>query len=201
METAYLHLVTNHIPIIGVPFALAVLALGLWRKSDDLKAVSFLIFVFLGVATLGVFLLGQGGEDFVEELAGVSHDAIHAHEDMAKVALASTLILGVASLFALIRYKGFAIFKRKGVPVENTPEDKTTSGKGTQFPYWIAIGVLLSALLTSGILGYTGQLGGKIRHPEFHGGAQTSEDEKNNDQDAGEKDENGKGRGRNRGKN
>ena len=70
MDLAYLHIVTNHIPIVGVPFALIILLLGIWRKSDELKAVAFLSFAVLGIATLGVFLLGQGGEDFVEELAG-----------------------------------------------------------------------------------------------------------------------------------
>lgn len=62
MEIAYLHLVTNHIPIIGVPFALAVMALGLWRKSDDLKAASLLIFVFLGIVTLGSTFSGRAAK-------------------------------------------------------------------------------------------------------------------------------------------
>lgn len=118
---------------------------------------------------------------------------------MAKIALASTLILGVVSLFALARYKGFAIFKRRGFPAENTSEDKNTNGRRSHFPNGIAVAILLFALLASGILGYTGRLGGKIRHPEFHGGAQAAEDEKNNDRDTGEKDESGKGRRRKHG--
>jgi hypothetical protein len=180
METAYLHLVTNHIPIMGVPFALALLVIGLWRRSDEIKAVSFLVFALLGVLTTVVYLLGQGGEDFVEDLAGVSHDLIEDHEDIAKIALASTLILAGMSAFAILRYRGLTLLK----PRIGT-RDTVDSRDGNVFPTWAVIAVLALALLTSGILGYTGRLGGKIRHPEFHDGAAVQEQED---------DENGGGR-------
>jgi hypothetical protein len=35
----------------------------------------------------------------------------------------------------------------------------------------------LLALIASGVVGYTGKLGGKIRHTEFHGGAQVDRGE------------------------
>lgn len=206
MDTAYLHIVTNHIPIIGVPFALFLLILGIYRKSDELKAVSFLVFVFLGLATLGVYLLGQGGEDFVEELAGVSHDAIEDHEDFAKFALASVLILAIISAFGLIRYKGYLVLKRKS-------SDKLLNGEvlatvGSYFPNWLVYGVLILTLISAGLLGFTGKLGGKIRHTEFYGGAvnveendkqetkTAEESEENEENEGGEKN---RGRGRNRG--
>jgi hypothetical protein len=186
MDSAYLHLVTNHIPIIGIPFALIILLLGIWRKSDELKAVALLVFAFLGLATLGVFLLGQGGEDFVEELSGVSHDAIENHEKMGLISLVAVGITAVFSAFGLIFYKGFSILKRRGAD-ENS---------NLFFPHWLTFLVLFLAILSAGILGYTGKLGGKIRHTEFYGGAINSEEEneKNN-----EESESGKGRGRNRG--
>ena len=200
METAYLHLVTNHIPIIGIPFALAVLLIGIWRNSDEIKAWSFLIFAVLGLATTGVFLLGQGGEDFVEELAGVSHDAIEDHEEFATFGLGSVLLTAAVAVFALMRYGGLRLLAPR---FRKTTETGTvdTQTQPRPFPTWIVLSVLAIALVTSGILGYTGRLGGKIRHPEFHGGAQTTGNERNQ---AGETDEEGeegdKGRGRNRGR-
>lgn len=198
METAYLHLVTNHIPIIGIPFALAVLLIGIWRNSDEIKAWSFFIFTILGLVTIGVYLLGQGGEDFVEELAGVSHDAIEDHEGVATFALGSVLLTAVVALFALVRYGGLRLLAprfRKNAEADNVDVQSRA------FPTWIVLSVLVVALVSSGILGYTGRLGGKIRHPEFHGGAQTTGNERN---EAGETDEEGeegdKGRGRNRGR-
>lgn len=186
MDLAYLHIVTNHVPIIGIPFALAILLLGIWRKSDELKAVALLAFAVLGLATFGVFLLGQGGEDFVEDLAGISHDAIEDHEKMGLISLIAVGITAVFSAFGLIFYKGFSIFKRRGAD-ENSK---------LFFPNWLTFLVLFLAVSSAGILGYTGKLGGKIRHTEFYGGAinTDNENEKNN-----EESEDGKGRGRNRG--
>lgn len=193
MDLAYLHLVTNHIPIIGIPFALAILLLGIWRKSVELKAAAFLIFAVLGIATLGVFLLGQGGEDFVEELSGVSHDAIEDHEKMGLVSLIAVGITAIVSAFGLVFYKGFSILKRR-ISDENSD---------LIFPTWLTFLVLFLAILSAGILGYAGKLGGKIRHTEFYGGAANAEENEKNkaDEKSNEEAENegGKGRGRNRG--
>ena len=198
MDTAYLHLVTNHIPIIGVPFALAILLIGIWRDSDEMKAFGFLVFAFLGFVTIGVFLLGQGGEDFVEDLAGVSHDAIEDHEGVAKFALGSVLLTAAGSVFALVRYGGLRLlaprFRKTGQKVDAQTQPRT-------FPTWSVVLVLAIGVVSGGILGYTGRLGGKIRHPEFHGGAQTTGNEKNEGGETEEdRDEEGKGRGRNRGR-
>lgn len=181
METAYLHMVTNHFPIIGVPFALFLLLLGLWRGSNDLKAASFLIFALLGPVTLAVYLLGQGGEDFVEDLAGVSHDSIEDHEDIAKFALGSTLILAGLALFALIRYSGITFLRprfRKTSASSDTEEAKVVP---SAFPTWITLVVLAAAVVSSGILGYTGRLGGMIRHTEFHEPATGGDEDRNDD--------------------
>jgi hypothetical protein len=188
MEIAYLHLVTNHIPIIGVPFALAILIIGFWRKSDELKAVAFLVFAFLGIATLTVYFLGQGGEDFIEELPGVSHDAIEDHEEFAMFPLITVLVAAVMSLFALIRYGGFSRL------VSRTANSDTARS----FPGWVSGMVLVIGLISAALLGYVGRLGGVIRHPEFHGGVAASADK----QADGERTDDGnddRGRGRNRG--
>lgn len=233
MDTAYLHLVTNHIPIIGLPFALFLLIAGIWLRSDDIKAFGLLAFTVLGILTVGVYLLGQGGEDFVEDLAGVSHDAIEDHEKMATISLIMVGLTGILSLFGLIFYKGFRLLLRRA-PEKTQNEAEATDGEKTgidnktavhtrsYFPKWLIFAVLVLALLSSGVLGYTGKLGGKIRHTEFYGGAANTEEEDGKkrrgktdetnqaepnketeetaETDAEEKDESGKGRGRNRGR-
>ncbi|HBE82037.1 MAG TPA: hypothetical protein PLN05_04795 [Pyrinomonadaceae bacterium] len=188
MEIAYLHLITNHIPIIGVPFALFILAIGLIRKNDAVKQLGYLMFSLLAVATIAVYFLGQGGEDFIEELPGVAHDAIEDHEEFAVFALASVVITGLVALFGFIRYGGISFLFGK-------PESERQSAPG-----WLGVVVLLLGLLSAATLGYTGRLGGVIRHPEFHGGVQPSaskEIEKTESADRDDEDE--KGRGRNRG--
>lgn len=190
METAYLHLVTNHIPIIGVPFALAVLLIGFWRSSDELKSASLAIFVFLGVATLGVYLLGQSGEDFVEDLAGVSHDAIEDHEAAGTLGLASVVVLAGVSLFGLLRYGGIARLR----PRFRSSEPEVATSK--VYPLWLGLALVIVALASSAVLGYVGRLGGKIRHTEFHQSQAGTE----NDREEGDgENEGGRRRGRNRG--
>jgi len=174
METAYLHIVTNHLPVIGVPLALVLLAMGFWRKSDDLKTAAFLIFVFLGLATLVTFLLGQAGEDFVEELAGVSENAIDEHEDFAKFALALVAITASFSLFAILRYQGLSFLRRRITSSERMADGEVSAGQSSPYPVWITLAVLFFAMLSGGVLGYTGKLGGMIRHTEFYGGTQNT---------------------------
>jgi hypothetical protein len=184
MDSAYLHIVTNHIPIVGVPFAVVLLIFGIWRKSDELKAVALLVFTLLGIVTLGVYLLGEGGKDFVEHLAGISEGAIDEHEKMGLISLVSVGVTAFLSLLGLIFYKGFFFLKRR--QSDKLLNGEVSGGAKSFLPNWLIFTVLCMAILSSGILGYTGKLGGKIRHTEFYGGATNTEDE-------------GGGRGRGRG--
>jgi hypothetical protein len=186
MEIAYLHLVTNHIPIIAVPFTLLLILWGLWRKSDEVVTAGLLLFALLGAATLAVYLLGQGGEDFIEDLPGVSHDAIEAHEGFALFGLISVLLVSAASIFALLRYR-----LRGPKSAGDTPAQISAI-----YPRWVVLAVVVLALGSAAVLGYTGRLGGKIRHTEFHAGDTAIENERDQENGSEEKE----GRGRNRGR-
>lgn len=188
MEIAYLHLITNHIPIIGVPFALFILLIGLWRKNEALKQVSYLIFGILAIATVGVYFLGNGGEDFIEGLPGVSEAAIEEHEEFALFALLSVVFTGIVALFGFLRYGGLGFLFGK------------EAAEGSSAPSWLGLVVLVLGLVSAAMLGYTGRLGGVIRHPEFHGGVPATATKERTENKAGEteesEDENGRGRDR-----
>lgn len=201
MDPAYLHLATNHIPVIGVPLGIAVLLFGFWRRSDDLKAMSFLIFAFLGMASIAVFLLGKGGEDFVGEIAGVSGSAIEAHEDFAKYALASVLACALVSAAGLAQF-GFSRLIRRPIGDEKRLAEGEVSGNAvSRSKQWASLLALLLGLISAGMLGYTAKLGGKIRHSEFYGGPAAENGEGAGKAEEGEEAEKdgGRGRGRNRG--
>ena len=70
----------NHIPILGLLFGTVLLAYGQWRKQEEVKKVSLALIAFVGVSALAVYLTGEAAEDIVEGLAGVSHEALEAHE-------------------------------------------------------------------------------------------------------------------------
>ena len=40
MDPAHLHLMLNHIPVLGTAFGMALIAWALFRKSEELKRVS-----------------------------------------------------------------------------------------------------------------------------------------------------------------
>jgi hypothetical protein len=155
MDVAYLHVVINHLPIMGVPVVLGMLLVGIWSRSDAIQRAALLGFVTLGIATVAVYLTGQGGEDFVEHVPGIDEDAIGAHEDFALFALLAVEALAVFSLLAFLRYGGLSLLRR-GDDAGARPV-----GAGA------AWAVVLLAAITSGVLGYTGRLGGRISHTEF----------------------------------
>jgi hypothetical protein len=157
MDIAYLHVVINHLPIMGVPVVLGVLLLGLWTRDHQIRRAALLGFVVLGVLTVPVFLTGLGGEDFIEDLPGMSEDAIDAHEAVATWAFVAVEALAVLSLAVFLRHGGMAMLGR--VP---------TAGRGV--PTAACMLVALVAVVASGVLGLAGRLGGKISHTEFADG-------------------------------
>ncbi len=181
MDIAYLHVVINHLPIMGVPIVLGVLLLGFWTRDESIKRAALLSFVVLGLLAVPVFLTGKGGEDFVEHVPGVSHDAIDAHEDMATLAFVAIEGLAVLAVFLFLRHGGIAMLGRRASPA------------GSRVPASTGVAVMVVAVVASAILGYAGRLGGKISHTEFSTGAESGID-----RDDGREDDRGRRRRRGR---
>jgi len=141
---AHVHLMINHFPVIGIIGAILLLVYALVRKSDEVRMVSFGVFVLIALITIPVFLTGEGAEDVVKNIPGVTEAYIGQHEEMAEYSLTLIEILGAACLAGLY-------FIRKSGAV----------------PKWLVTGVLLLSLVTAGVVGYTANLGGQIRHTEI----------------------------------
>ena len=154
MNAAHLHLILNHIPVVGIPVAAAVLLYGLIRGSEEVKRVSLLAFVAIAVITVPTYLAGQAAEDLVEHLPGVDDDIVHTHETAATIGLIVTSILGVLSAVGLV----ISFFV----------------GRLTK-PMTVLL--LLIAFGVSGWLGRVANLGGKIRHTEVRSGAAFDDDD------------------------
>lgn len=144
MSTVHLHLLLTHVPVLGIVFGTVLLAYGLWRKQEVIQRVSLGIFVLSGLATVVVYLTGEGAEDAVESLAGISHAVIEPHEEAAVFALVAALVLAGVSLvgLALARYRD-------------------------HLARWSVILALVLGVVTSGLMGWTANLGGQINHPEI----------------------------------
>ena len=144
MNPAHLHLILNHIPVLGTAFGMALIAWALVRKSDELKRVSLGVFVIIALLAIPAYLTGEPAEEIVEHLPGVNEASIEEHEDAAKFAFAGVLLLGAAALGGLI------VFRR---------------GKPT--PAWAAVVALALSIVVFAMMVRTANLGGLIRHPEI----------------------------------
>ncbi len=144
MDAAHLHLLLNHIPVIGTAAGLFLLAWGLWRNSDELKRVSLAIFMISAVVAIPTYLTGESAEELVEHLSGVSESLIERHEDAAVVSIVALEALGLAAAVTL------ALFQRAHRAVNV-----------------MLVASLALAVVTGALMARTANLGGQIRHTEI----------------------------------
>ena len=146
---AHLHLYVNHAPIFGALFALAAIVLSFfWRSAGDvLRRVALLFLIFTALAAVVADKTGDPAEDSIRGYPGVRRAVIHEHEEMGDKAFIAAAIVGVLSLGALARWRR------------------------TPIPSGATYGALLGAAVVSGMMVYTGLLGGRVRHTEVRPGA------------------------------
>jgi hypothetical protein len=154
MSAVHLHLLLNHLPVIGTIVAILLLAWAVLRRSPELTRASLALFVLLALAGIVVYLTGEPAEESVEHLAGVSESMIESHEE---AALLATLLLGGLGAVAL---GGLVAFRRR---VGGIPRGFAT------------LALLLSLAPAAG-MGYTAYVGGQIRHSEIRPGAAAADE-------------------------
>ena len=123
----------------------------IWYAEDSevikgLGRVSYYLLLFAGLTALPVFFTGEGAEETVEDLPGVSEALIGKHEDFARIALVGILATGLIAVVGLFRFSFGSMAKP------------------------IRLVVFLLALSSSVLLAQTAHLGGQIRHTEIRSG-------------------------------
>ena len=147
MNGAHWHLVVNHLPIIFPIVALIVMITGLISKSEAVKRTAFMIFVFGSLAVIAAMNTGEGAEEVVKKINGVTENYIENHEETAETFAILSYMLGGISLFGL-----WASFKQK------------------TFSSIISISTLIFAFVVLFFAKQTGTTGGEIRHTEIRSG-------------------------------
>lgn len=158
MDAVHIHLIMTHFPIVGTIIGVAILAYGLFSKNDSIIKVALSTFIVMSILTIPVYLTGDGAEDAVENLAGVSKDIIEQHEELAEKAIWLMGLLGVMSLGGL-----FSISKKMA-----SSKTLTTI-------------IFIVSLLTFGLFAQVGNLGGQIRHSEISSNSTNIQNESSGD--------------------
>lgn len=143
MNFAHLHLILNHLPVVGLPVTLVFLIFGIIRKNDELQRFALTCLAVLSIVTVGVFLTGEPAEEAAENLPAVSEAVIEPHEEAATVSLVLTVLTGILALGTLLLVRDRARFR------------------------YAVLATAAFALVSTVSLGYTANLGGKVRHTEI----------------------------------
>lgn len=151
MDLTHLHLVLNHIPVVGSLCGLGLLAFALWRSSEDIKRAALGVLVISALVAIPAYMTGEPAEDGTRGLPGVSKAIVERHEEAAGFALGGVLALGALGLVGLIWFRGKRVM-----------------------PLWFGGITLAGALIVSGLMAWTARLGGEVRHTEIRSGAAAS---------------------------
>lgn len=147
MNGAWLHLGGVHLPIALAVVAVLLVLLALVTKSAPRLKFALEMTVLGAALSWGALLTGEEAEEIVEKQPGISdpdlHYYIHEHEDWAERA---HYTFQAAGAIALIGW----FFCRKA----------------EKFRMPLAVVALVATGATAGLMGYTGHMGGQIRHIE-----------------------------------
>ncbi|MBH8567638.1 hypothetical protein KB206_02000 [Microvirga sp. STS02] len=153
MNQAHLHLIVNHVPIVGSLFAAMLLGAGVLRHNLDLTKAGLVAVLAAGLLCLPAQLTGEGAAAIAQNLPRVSRALIHNHEEAAELGF---WVLEAAASLALF---GLLLLKNA------SPKARL-----------VALLALAATVLSFGLLARAGNLGGQIRHTEIREGFGTADE-------------------------
>ena len=65
MTWSHLHLMLNHVPVLGAVFGFLLLAYGVWRKNDTLQRAALWSFAVVALVAVPVYLTVEPAEEAV----------------------------------------------------------------------------------------------------------------------------------------
>lgn len=149
MNGTHIHLLVNHLPIVGSILAGIVLAQGLWSKTQQTIAAAYSLMVISSIGGLIAFFTGEAAEETAEHIEGVSRSVIHQHEESGEFAMICAVALGLVAVVGLVM-----MAKKSSMSLKIA---------------WLA---LVVSLVSFASLAYTGYTGGQVRHTEVYPPAQ-----------------------------
>jgi hypothetical protein len=150
MDLAHIHLLLNHFPTIGYIIGGGLFVLSLITKSDDLKRASLIVLLGIALIAIPTYMSGNGAQEAIKSLPGVSKSLIETHEGAALVAIGFMLFTGAFAWLGLWQFRRLA-----------------------RIPTWNLAVILVLTLVSLGLMARASNLGGEIRHAEIRAGQGT----------------------------
>ena len=147
MNAAHLHLMFNHLPIVGLGFTILLNILAIILKNQELKKLSCWFYIIIGLLSILPLITGDGAHEILKTYPGISSDAIENHETWAYIFFYGLMLNGVLAIGAL-----------------------WFSPKKPDLMKKLSITMLILALVLLFFVYQTGVTAGKIRHPEIENG-------------------------------
>lgn len=160
MNPAHLHLMLNHVPLVGIGFTILLMVIALYRKNQELINISLVFIILVSLWAIPAYLTGEPAEELVENMPGISGTNLEEHEHFAENAFIVVEITGVIALLALIARKFYPGIGRV-----------------------LTILSFIALVISGGMISWTANLGGRINHPEIRTYDTQTEIRTNNDHD------------------
>ena len=150
MDLVHLHLMLNHVPVIGIVFGLFVLLGGVLTRSKPVAIAGLGLLIFAGLIAIPVYFTGEPAEEMVEGLPGVSEAVIGTHESAAMVSLVLAMATGLLAMGTVV------LLRTRLVRAQS----------------YLVMASLLVSMITGISMIQTANLGGQIRHSEIRAASQ-----------------------------
>ncbi len=151
MNWAHIHLLLNHLPVIGCLFGCVMLAVSVAMRNHALTRTGLWVLVFVALVSIPVYVTGTPAEDLVRHLPGTSDAVLERHERAASIALAGAEVLGLLSLaWLILPWRGI----RRA---------------------WVTASITVLSVAMAGIMAWTAYLGAQVRHPEVRPGFRSAD--------------------------
>jgi hypothetical protein len=151
MDLAHIHLLLNHFPTIGYIIGAGLFLLSLITNSDDLKRASLVVLLGISLISIPTYMSGNGAQDAIKSLPGVSKSLIEAHEGAALVAFGFMEATGAFAWLGLWQNRRLA-----------------------RVPGWNLAVILVLTLVSLGLMTRASNMGGEIRHAEIRASQTTT---------------------------
>jgi uncharacterized membrane protein len=144
MNPAHLHLVCTHLPAVGCFFSGFFLLVGILKGSEEVKRLSLWTLVLSALLGLPSYLTGNPALTELKPILAGNTEYAERHLEVAQLALAVAMVSGVVGLAGLLTFRGKRLL-----------------------PGWFVMLTLLLTVATGLLMGWTSNLGGKVRHTEI----------------------------------